>query len=335
MTGLQSGRRPDDRQRGSCEVADFCLPEEIPGDGRRPKVLKGYQPRSGRGVVSESTSSPWILRLQRWTESEPNIRLALLVGSQARTDMPADSLSDIDLALFARDPDRLLTDESWIAGLGPYWTSHIEANALESGSERRVLFADGQDVDFAVFPVAFLAALTSDARAAAVLRRGFRPLVNKDAIEINVPRNLPPAVSPTLSEFSNLVNDYWFHLAWAAKKLRRGELLTALQGTNGYLGQLLVRMVRWHALARGPTGQDVWHSARFFEDWADPRVIRDLPATIAEYDARSIARALQANRTLFCWLTDELAESLSFPSPIRDRPGLSTYLDSLFDDRGQ
>jgi aminoglycoside 6-adenylyltransferase len=281
--------------------------------------------------VSKSSSTTWILRLQRWVESEPNIRLALLVGSQARAETPADPFSDIDLVLFARDPDRLLYDEGWIAGFGPHWTSHLEGNALESGLERRVLFEDGQDVDFSVFPEAFQRALTTDARAGAVLQRGFRPLVNKDSVELVVPRIEQPPVPPSLSEFSNLVNDYWFHLVWTAKKLRRGELLAALEATNGYLRALLVRTVRWHALARGLRGRDLWHGARFFESWADPRVVRDFSGTVAQYDAPSVARALRANRAMFSWLSEELRRSLSFPRPIRDELGLSTYLDDLLD----
>jgi aminoglycoside 6-adenylyltransferase len=285
--------------------------------------------------MGESSAASWIVRLQRWAEREPNIRLALLLGSQARTKMPADPFSDIDLVLFALDAERLLEDEGWIAGLGPYWTSHIESNALETGPERRVLFEDGQDVDFSVFPADFMPAISADARAMAILRRGFRALVNKDTVELPVPAAEPAATPPSPSEFSNLVNDYWFHLVWTAKKLRRGELLTSLEATNGYLRGLLVRAVRWHAVARGPSGREVWHGARFFEQWADPRVIRDFPETVAQYDARSVARALRANRALFRWLTDELSESLSFPSPLRDRPGLSTYLDSLLDALGR
>jgi len=310
------------------------LEAQPPGSDGGTTVLKSYHPRARLEVMTESSSTSWVLRLQRWAESEPDVRLALLVGSQARTKMPADPLSDIDLVLFARDPERLLQDEGWITRLGRYWTSHIERNALETGPERRVLFEDGQDVDFAVFPAEFIPALTADARAIAILQRGFRPLVNKDAVELDVPEAEPAAVAPSPSEFSNLVNDYWFHLVWTAKKLRRGELLTALEATNGYLRALLVRTVRWHAIARGPRGRDVWHGARFFEAWADPRVIREFPETVAQYDARSVARALRANRTLFGWLTDELTESLSVPSPIPDRAGLSTYLDSLLDDRG-
>ena len=285
--------------------------------------------------MNETGAAAWIPRLQRWAESDSNVRLALVVGSQARTEMPADRFSDIDLLIFARDAERLLTDERWIAALGPYWTSHLEQNALESGPERRVLFEDGQDVDFSVFPEEILAALTTDERGAVVLRRGFRTLVNKESVDLTVAAGSPAIALPTLSEFTNLVNDYWFHLVWTAKKLRRGERLAALEATNGYLRALLVRAVRWHAIAGGPNRAPVWHGARFFESWADPRVVRELPATVAEYEDRSIAGALRGGRTLFSWLTEELRERLSFPPPIRDRSGVSSYLDELLGDLGR
>jgi aminoglycoside 6-adenylyltransferase len=280
------------------------------------------------------SSSGWVARLQRWADHDPNVRLALLVGSQARAETPADRFSDIDLVIFARDPEPILSEEGWIETLGPHWTSHVELNALGSGKERRVLFEDGQDVDFAVFPVEHVSALLSDARAAAILRKGFRILTDKEATRIQVPGGSEPPALPSAIEFSNLVNDFWFHLVWAAKKLRRGERLTALQATNGYLFGLLVRAARWHALALNPTGQEVWHSARFFERWADPRVIRDLAPAVAGYDARSIEEALRTQRTMFLWLSDELAARLSFPRPVADAGAVSRYLDQLTEGDG-
>ena len=278
--------------------------------------------------------SAWIVRLQRWAEKDPNVRLALIVGSQARGEMPADGLSDIDVAVFARDPARLLRRREWIDELGSAWASHLEPNGLETGEERRVLFDDGQDVDFAVFPIAYLPAMLADASAMAVLRRGFRTLVDKDGTGLTAPDPVPATTRPTEDEFSNLVNDDWFHLVWAAKKLKRGELLTALGATNGYLGALLVRAARWHALACRPGPPDVWHGARFFERWADPRVVRELPGTIASYDPASIARALKAHRALFGWLTEEIRVKLDFAPAIARPAPLSSYLDSLLGPAG-
>jgi aminoglycoside 6-adenylyltransferase len=280
------------------------------------------------------SSADWVSRLRQWAEHDPNVRLALLVGSQARTETPADRFSDIDLVIFARDPESILSEDRWIDTLGPHWTSHVELNALGSGKERRVVFQDGQDVDFAVFPVQDVPALLTDVRAATILRKGFRVLADKEGVEISVPGGREPPALPSAAEFSDLANDYWFHLVWAAKKLRRGERLTALQATNGYLFAMLVRAARWHALALNPTGQEVWHSARFFERWADPRVIRDLPHAVAGYDDRSIEIALRTHRTMFLWLSDELAGRLSFPRPLKDAEAVSRYLDRLTEGEG-
>jgi len=91
-----------------------------------PAGLRFIIPARGRDAMTTLPSARWLPRLRDWAESDPNIRLALLVGSQARTETPADPLSDIDLALFVREPERLLRDDAWIARLGPYWTSHLE-----------------------------------------------------------------------------------------------------------------------------------------------------------------------------------------------------------------
>jgi aminoglycoside 6-adenylyltransferase len=293
-----------------------------------------------------SPSADWILRLQRWIEQDQNIRLALLVGSQARNLKPADAFSDIDLALFARQPDLLLRESGWVGQFGGVWTRHREPNGLGTGDEIRVLFEDGQDVDFSVFPFAGTGSLLlyhlitrfvkhpeglflRDPEAVAVLARGFRVLTNKDRILLPSAVQLEAPKLPTPEEFANAANDYWFHLIWTAKKLRRGEYLTALESANGHLRALLVRTIRWHAIAKGGGAADVWHNARFFESWADPRALREFAGTVAEYDPASIARALRAGRDLFAWLSRELTDSTRMAAPVRDAAGLAQYLERL------
>lgn len=296
--------------------------------------------------MPESSRTEWIPRLRRWAEGDENIRLALLVGSQARTQKPADAHSDIDLVVFTRKPTRLLDEHGWVATFGDYWTIHQEENALDLGKELRVLFKDGQDIDFAVFPFVgrgsllvyrllkrFVkhpeAVLVKSPGATAVLQRGFHILVNKDGIRMPTFGQFGSPRLPTPDEFRNVANDYWFHLIWTAKKLRRGELLAAMEANNCYLRDLLVRTIRWHAIARSSSTVDVWHGARFFEEWADPRAVGSFAGTVARYDAASIAEAIRAGRDLFDWLSQELGECLAIPPPVQDAPELSQYLERL------
>ena len=102
---------------------------------------------------------------------------------------------------------------------------------------------------------------------------------------------------------------------WTATKLRRGELLTAKGCCDGYMKDLLLWMTIWHAgAARGWT-YDTWHRGRFFEEWADPRVVAGLHAAYAHYDAADVARALWATMDLFRWVARETTAHLGYPYP--------------------
>jgi len=62
-----------------------------------------------------------------------------------------------------------------------------------------------------------------------------------------------------------MVNDFWFHTVWAAKKILRGETWVAAMCVNGYLKSNLLRVMEIDARARG---EDPWHAGRFMEKWA-------------------------------------------------------------------
>ncbi len=285
-------------------------------------------PRAGNGGrVLGQGAGPWIERLRRWAEGDPNVRLALVVGSRARSEAPADDYSDIDLVLFVKDPEPLFRGDGGVGSLGSYWTSHRETNALGTGTERRFLFRDGQDVDVAVFPDFAAPLLRSAPEASEVLRRGFVVLVNKDGVEVTAPERSVPA-PPSEDEYANLANDVRFHLVWAAKKLARGERWTALGATNGYLRLQLVRAARWQALSRS-ADREVWHESRFLERWAAPELVRWLPRTVATYDDESIVRALRAVRTAIRRIGRELEARHRFSPPMADEAGFDRYLDRL------
>ena len=52
-------------------------------------------------------------RLMDWAAQDPGIRAALVLGSRARRDHPADAWSDLDILVFATDLERLVGEASW------------------------------------------------------------------------------------------------------------------------------------------------------------------------------------------------------------------------------
>lgn len=266
-------------------------------------------------------------RFVQWAQAEDNIRAALVIGSRARVDHPADEWSDLDLIILANDPAPYWATTDWVHYIGVPWLIFVEPLHDGRGFEQRVLFEGGLDVDFVPSPVVFFRQMLDTELLPDVtdlLHRGVRFLVDKEGFAerlMRIPLVLTPYQPPTEPEFLNLVNDFWYHTVWTAKKLRRGELWTAKSCCDSYLKQLLRQMLVWHTRARRGESTDTWMQGRFLEEWADERAVAALPAIFAHYDEADVWRALLATMELFHWLALETAEVLrhAYPAVGEDR----------------
>jgi aminoglycoside 6-adenylyltransferase len=256
-----------------------------------------------------------------WASEQTDLCAVVLLGSQARGDVPADEFSDVDLTLFVHEPKRYLRDDGWVRRFGEPLLSFVEPTAVGGFEERRVLFRDGLEVDFAVVPAA--ASHDLSAVAADVFSRGFRILYD-DGIGVEPP-GAPrrESAAPKQAHLDQLANDFWYHLLWAAKKLRRGEVLLAKQVCDCGLKMQLVELARWRA-----HGTDTWHGLRFFERWAGDDLVEKLGPTFASYDAADVARALRTTGEVFGRLEDEVASRFGLTPPV-DRDEVFRRLDAL------
>ncbi|HEX6122562.1 MAG TPA: aminoglycoside 6-adenylyltransferase [Ktedonobacterales bacterium] len=273
-----------------------------------------------------------LARFRAWAMGREDLRAAFVLGSRARRERPADEWSDLDLLLLTTDPGLYLDDAEWVAALGTPWLTFVEGQAVGEGRERRVLFAGGLDVDFAPIPVETARAFTAQGwppEIATILRRGVSPVVDKDGLASlfeSVLASAPVAPVPSEQEFSGLLNDLWYHVVWTTKKLRRGELWTALECLDGYLQWRLLALIRWHARATHGPDYDTWHAGRFIERWADPRAAAGLREVFARYEARDVARALLALLALTHTLGTETAARLGYAYPAEGEAASTTWV---------
>ncbi|HOU12046.1 MAG TPA: aminoglycoside 6-adenylyltransferase [Anaerolineae bacterium] len=262
-----------------------------------------------------------IRRFVWWAQNEDNVRAALVIGSRARVDHPADEWSDLDIIILAHDPEPYWAATDWLHNVGGPWLTFVEPLPIGNGFERRVLFEGGLDVDFVPNPVAPFRRMLDEGHLgglADLIHRGVRFLVDKEGFAeqlARIPAALPPYQPPAESEFLNLVHDFWYHTVWTAKKLRRGELWTAKSCCDSYLKQLLRQMLEWHTRAHQNEAVNTWMRGRFLEEWADARAVAALPAIFAHYDEADVWRALQATMELFHWLALETAKALGYAYP--------------------
>jgi aminoglycoside 6-adenylyltransferase len=239
-----------------------------------------------------------------WGNARDDVHAVVLVGSQARAGDGADTWSDVDLVLIVDKPETYLHDGEWVSAFGDPLITFVEPTATGGGFERRVLYADGLDVDFSLFAPDRVEELMRDPDSLAVLSRGYRVLAGEFAVEL-APTTATGRL-PSQEEFHELCADFWYHALWAARKLMRGELLVAKRSIDCYMKDRLLTLLRWHARA-ADAEIDTWHGSRFFERWTDSRAVAELSGAYATYESHDVERALWATLNLFQWVEKETA----------------------------
>ncbi|MHB1493264.1 MAG: aminoglycoside 6-adenylyltransferase [Thermoplasmataceae archaeon] len=267
-----------------------------------------------------------------YVNSQKEIKICILVGSQARPDTPADRWSDIDLVFLTDEPERYLGTSKWveeIAGLKPVLT-FIEGTAVGGKLERRVLFDNGQDVDFSIYPLSATDYIIGDnntsEEAIGVLRRGFKVIKDELGLvsvglnelihseyAIKKGRNWRLIISQ--EKFQEAVNDFLYHFLLEIRKLRRGELWTAIMGSDCYMKGKLLQMIEWHMKVEKEGSVDIWHNGRFMEMWADESVLAELQNAFSHYDRNDIESGLNSSLDLYVKLARGVASKLGYEYP--------------------
>lgn len=274
-------------------------------------------------------------RFTEWAESRDDIRAAVVVGSRARLDHPADAWADLDVGIATTNPGKYHRDTGWLSEIAPVWTMYRDP----SGVTYHVLFDGGLDAGIAVLPVR---AFAIAGRMAPVLKNrfvrgmpiigkaireqldsgsdyyapGYRVLFDKDGAATSFLEAFPapatkPRKAPSRKAFRDAISEFWFNAVWTAKHLERGELWFArTAGCEGSMRQRLLEMIEWHAQAAHGPDHNMWERGRFMEEWADPRVIAELASVRTTHDQPSIRLALVNTTALYRWLSTETASYL-------------------------
>ena len=246
--------------------------------------------------------------IAEWAAARADVHAAVVLGSQARENLPADEWSDLDVDVVVDDSARAAEDVGWLRDLGPPLVTFVEQTPL--GHRRRVLYETGEELDLTFLPLAVVDRLESSSDYATLLARGFRVLTDEIGLEERLRAHAERAVrpaSPTRRDFDHVTADFWYHAIWTAKKLRRGEVFTARACLYGHLRTCLVTLLEWHARSNEPD-LDTWHEGRHLERWADPAAVALLASE--QNDPGDLARTLWETIGLWARLEEETAARL-------------------------
>jgi len=250
----------------------------------------------------------------------PEMRAAAIIGSRARTNQPADELSDLDIVVFSTDPEKYLNDTQWLDEIGNYAITFLERLPVGNGKERRVMFQDALDVDFAILPANQATEMFKSSEVQAVFKKGMKVIFDKDGLFSNLVINPSSSVSETTSLPSknvvqNTLQDFWYHCIWSMKKILRGEYWTAKMCVDQHMKNLTLKLIEWHYLVNQNESIEIWHNGRFFERWVDQDIQDEMKDCFAHYDQDDLVRALKNNMRLFSRLSKNVTKILTIPYP--------------------
>ncbi len=250
-----------------------------------------------------------------------SLRAAVVIGSRARSDRPADRYSDLDMILVFDDARPFIQFDAWLEEIGPYSIAFVE-RTVDGAVERRVMFDEAIEVDFVLRSKSEIEnpAIASSGLVLELLGRGYKVIVDKGGYQEWLDRILSQgkkqSVSPPdMASYLNTVHNFWYHVVWTAKKLRRGEIWSAKQCLDCYMKRLLLQMIEWHAIAVNGWDYDTWHEGRFLDSWAEDIVKEKITETFGTYHKRDLERALQASADLYSTISTEVAEKLGYSYP--------------------
>lgn len=253
-------------------------------------------------------------KILEYAESDDDIKAIVAIGSTTRSDVKADEYSDLDLFVVT------VNTEPWFSGEYPKRFGNVSISFIEDtlggGKERRCIYDEDKDVDMLVFTPEQFEAAIKEGVAQWVMNRGYAVLYDSMDFTSLLEKHITISVTaPVMSEdeFSNIVNDFYFHNIWAYKKLKRGEIWSAKICVDSYLKNYLLRMIELYRSK--VAGLDVWHDGRFIDKWAGDEILSEISECFAHYDKDDIRKALIKTHELFARITRELAELEGYVYP--------------------
>jgi aminoglycoside 6-adenylyltransferase len=172
-------------------------------------------------------------KLVQWADARESIRAILLTSTRAVPNAPVDIFSDYDVILVVEDIHPFFEERSWLEDFGEvivvYWDPiYTDPDYGIEKVANVTQYADGLKIDFTLWPVELLQKIIQSALVHAELDAGYRVLLDKDHLTIEM--KLPTykayiPTRPTLDEYEKAINDFFSDAPYVAKCLLREELL--------------------------------------------------------------------------------------------------------------
>lgn len=265
-----------------------------------------------------------IRRLIQWAEGQDPVRAMLLTSTRVVPGGKVDAYSDYDVVLVVNDLQPYVVDQTWIETFGEVLVAYWDPVEVDSETGFRqsgnvIQFVDGGKIDFRLWPVEMLQAISRQPILPAELDAGYRVLLDKAGLTAGL---RPPTYTgymltrPDEGTYLTLVNDFLVGVPYVAKCLLRDEILPAkwcLDYDMRYV--YLVPMLEWLAACRHDWSIAPGIHGKGLKRYLSPEIWAALEGTYAGANAEDTWKSLFRMIALFRQVGLEVASSLGYTYP--------------------
>lgn len=281
-------------------------------------------------------------KLIQWAEQQTSIRAMLLTSTRAVPGATVDFLSDYDVILIVEDIHPFYEDRSWFEDFGEvlvvYWDPIYPDP--EHGDERTAnvtQYADGLKIDFTVWPVALFQKIVQAPALQAELDAGYRVLLDKDNLTLEMKRPTYRAyipTRPTKEAYQLLINDFFTDAPYMGKCLLRGELLPAKWCLDYDMKHVHLRpMLEWRAGLEHNWSAPTGSLGKGLKKLLPPEIWSRLEDTYAGAGTQDNWEALFRTITLFRDVAREVGEGLGYEYPLELDQRVTAFVQRMQDMR--
>ncbi|MBS1576335.1 MAG: aminoglycoside 6-adenylyltransferase [Bacteroidetes bacterium] len=245
------------------------------------------------------------------------IRAVLLNGSRADTTIQQDRFSDYDIVYIVKELSSFTGNHNWIDVFGEriilQMPDQMLIPSVRDKTEKYsfgylMLFKDGVRIDLTLFP-------------ADKVKDHFDPgsltvvLLDKD----NQFSSLPAASNndfivkkPSLNEFNDCCNEFWWVSTYIAKGLWRNEITYAKYMMETPVRNMFMQMLEWHAGVRTGFSVFVGKHGKYLEKYLEPGLWKQVLKTYPDAETENIWNALLLMTDIFSQLALVVANHSAF-----------------------
>ncbi len=259
--------------------------------------------------------------------SDPRIRAVIMNGSRANPNAPRDIFQDFDIVYVVTDVSRFIHDFAWIGQFGEMMIMQMPEDIQDPPPSNDGTFAylmqftDGNRIDLTLYPVDKISELEPDSLSLLLLDKDgivppFEPASDRDY--------LPKP--PTLKQFADCCNEFWWVAPYVAKGLWREEITYAKYTLDHYLRDELMKMIAWSIGAATGFTQSPGKQLKYARKLLKTEQWDLLMKTYADADYQHTWDALDAACLLFHQLAVDLAAGFDLEYPRADAARVWAHL---------